>query len=539
MLTFRPPIKGGFFKEFSMGKYLIYLRKSRADVEAELHGEGETLARHEKALLELAKKMNLSIGGIYKEIVSGETISARPMVQKLLEEVEQGIWKGVLVMEIERLARGSTIDQGIIAQAFSFSGTKIITPTKTYDPNNEFDEEYFEFGLFMSRREYKTINRRIQRGRIASIQEGKYISSVPPYGYNRVKLKDQKGYSLEPNKEQADIVRLIFSLYTKGQLESNGTYTLLGSTAIARYLNSLKTKPLNSEKWSPASIRDILKNPVYIGKICWQKRKEIPVIKNGVKKITRPNSKDFIMVDGLHEPLIDVETFEAAQKIIGTRVPVKSSLALKNPLAGLVYCKKCGAVMTRLGENSKTKYATLKCSNMDCDNISSPLVMVESQILVVLKQWLDSYKIQDNRKIVSDTVHLSDSAYQNAKKQLEKLMQQNNRIYTLLEQGIYSNEEFLTRQSIVAKQISELENQIETLEKDRQEIEKKNNIYNEIIPKAENLLDVYDSLQDASKKNSMLKEVIDKAYYLKTERNKKGQGNLPNFTIELFPKMPY
>lgn len=522
-----------------MGKYLIYLRKSRADVEAELHGEGETLARHEKALLELAKKMNLSIGGIYKEIVSGETISARPMVQKLLEEVEQGIWKGVLVMEIERLARGSTIDQGIIAQAFSFSGTKIITPTKTYDPNNEFDEEYFEFGLFMSRREYKTINRRIQRGRIASIQEGKYISSVPPYGYSRVKLKDQKGYSLEPNREQADIVRLIFSLYTKGQLESNGTYTLLGSTAIARYLNSLKTKPLNSEKWSPASIRDILKNPVYIGKICWQKRKEIPVIENGVKKITRPNSKDFIMVDGLHEPLIDVETFEAAQKIIGTRVPVKSSLALKNPLAGLVYCKKCGAVMTRLGENSKTKYATLKCSNMDCDNISSPLVMVESQILVVLKQWLDSYKIQDNRKIVSDTVHLSDSAYQNAKKQLEKLMQQNNRIYTLLEQGIYSNEEFLTRQSIVAKQISELENQIETLEKDRQEIERKNNIYNEIIPKAENLLDVYDSLQDASKKNSMLKEVIDKAYYLKTERNKKGQGNLPNFTIELFPKMPY
>ena len=47
-----------------------------------------------------------------------------------------------------------------------------MTPSKTYDPENEFDEEYFEFGLFMSRREYKTINRRLQRGRAASIKEG-------------------------------------------------------------------------------------------------------------------------------------------------------------------------------------------------------------------------------------------------------------------------------------------------------------------------------------------------------------------------------
>ena len=41
---------------------------------------------------------------------------------------------------------GNTRDQGIVAEAFKYSDTKIITPSKTYDPNNEFDEEYFEFG---------------------------------------------------------------------------------------------------------------------------------------------------------------------------------------------------------------------------------------------------------------------------------------------------------------------------------------------------------------------------------------------------------
>ena len=141
--------------------YCIYLRKSRADAEAEMAGEGETLARHEKTLLALAKKMKLSITKIYKEILSGETIAGRPVMQQLLQDVESGIWEGVLVMEVERLGRGDTMDQGIILNAFKYSQTKIITPVKTYDPNNEFDEEYFEFSQFMSRREYKTILRRM------------------------------------------------------------------------------------------------------------------------------------------------------------------------------------------------------------------------------------------------------------------------------------------------------------------------------------------------------------------------------------------
>jgi DNA invertase Pin-like site-specific DNA recombinase len=142
----------------------IYLRKSRMDIEAEARGEGETLARHKKALLSLAKHLNIEIAAIYQEIVSGETIASRPVMRQVLTEVEQGLWEGVLVMEVERLARGDTMDQGLVSQTFKYSGTKIVTPSKIYDPNNEFDEEYFEFGLFMSRREYKTINRRLQRG---------------------------------------------------------------------------------------------------------------------------------------------------------------------------------------------------------------------------------------------------------------------------------------------------------------------------------------------------------------------------------------
>ena len=178
-----------------MELYAQYLRKSRADMEAEQHGAGETLARHKYMLDQLANSTGIVVSKVYKEIVSGETISARPVMQQLLQDVEAGMYKGVLVVEVERLARGDTIDQGIVSQTFKYSNTQIITPTKVYNPNDEFDEEYFEFGLFMSRREYKTINRRIQAGRIASVKEGKYPSHKAPFGYRVVKLQNEKGYT--------------------------------------------------------------------------------------------------------------------------------------------------------------------------------------------------------------------------------------------------------------------------------------------------------------------------------------------------------
>lgn len=107
-----------------MEQYAAYLRKSRANLDAEAHGEGETLARHEHMLLELARKMNICITKIFREIVSGDSIESRPEVQKLLTEIEQGIWTGVLVVDVGRLARGDTIDQGIVSRAFKLSSTK-------------------------------------------------------------------------------------------------------------------------------------------------------------------------------------------------------------------------------------------------------------------------------------------------------------------------------------------------------------------------------------------------------------------------------
>lgn len=305
------------------GQYSLYLRKSRADLEAEERGEGETLARHEKMLIELARRYGFSIGKIYREIVSGESIEARPVVQELLKDVESGRWKGVLVVEVERLARGDTMDQGRVAKSFKFSNTKIITPIKIYDPNDEFDEEYFEFGLFMSRREYKTINRRLQRGRVSSVKEGKYVGSVAPFGYDRVKLVKDKGYTLAKNDE-APVVEKMFQLYAYNEIAIN---------EVVRRLNSAGYKPRKAKEWTISAVKDILSNPIYIGKIRWDSRKTVKEYRNGKIVNTRPRNENYTLCDGLHEPIIDMETWNIVQEKRSKHTPaVIHNKVVQNPL---------------------------------------------------------------------------------------------------------------------------------------------------------------------------------------------------------------
>lgn len=517
-------------------QYCIYLRKSRADTEAETRGEGETLARHEKALIELANRLNLTIAKIYKEIVSGESISARPEMQKLLDDVANNLYDGVLVMDIDRLARGNGIDQGIISQTFMYAGTKIITPTKTYDPNNEFDEEYFEFGLFMSRREYKIINRRLQRGRVASIKEGKYVGSKPPYGYKKVRLINDKGYTLEPIQEQADIIKAIFEWYTIGKLQADSTRKHLGTALIARELNNMHIKSYTNNFWTSSSIRDILINPIYVGKVRWNWRPEKKKMVDGKIIKERCRETDFLLCNGLHEAIITQETFDLAQEIISknqTR-PVRGDKSVQNPLASLVVCAKCGRRMQRRPSNRKPDL--LICAEPTCNNHSSYLHYIEKHILKTLKIWSNDYEIQKpgniNDKLSNDNLK---SQLQAINKTELTLNNQLTKAYEAFETGIYDADTFLFRSKLIKQQLSELTIKRQDVEKAIIEQQENEKILREFIPRVQKIIEVYQTLQTAQLKNDALKEVIDHISYLKET---KGHGHEEEFEIKVFPKLP-
>lgn len=523
--------------------YCMYLRKSRADMEAETHGEGETLARHEKILSALAEKLNLNVLQIYREIVSGETISARPVMQRLLKEVAQGIWDGVLVMEIERLARGDTIDQGIVAQTFKFSGTKIITPIKIFDPCNEYDEEYFEFGLFMSRREYKTINRRLQRGRLASVKEGKYVGNKTPYGYLRKKLENEKGFTLAPDPEKAPILKMIFHLYAYGDSMPDGQIQTMGVSRIVRKLNMLKISPTIGDAWTNATIQQMLRNPVYHGKIRWNGRPLKKKFVNGqmVKERPRAKPEDWVLCEGLHEALVDDKTWEIVQNRIARHEshPAPKNMQTKNPLAGLIICGKCGRRMVRRPYTNRIYADTIMCPVTSCDNISSALDLVENRVLEALTSWLRQYKLnyKSDHPARINPATLSEQALASLQNDLEKLQAQRDKIYSLLEQGIYTTEVFLQRSSAVNSKIEEEKESIKKLQSELQTAKLAVQDREKIIPRAEQVLAEYSKAQTAAEKNELLKSMIEKVVYTKTV-NGRWQGKPDDFELILYPKLP-
>ena len=518
--------------------YCIYLRKSRADAEAELAGEGETLARHEKSLLALAKRQKLPITKIYREIVSGETIAARPVMQELLQAIEARQWEGVLVMEVERLARGDTMDQGVILNAFKYSDTKIITPAKTYDPNNEFDEEYFEFGLFMSRREYKTILRRMQRGREASVSEGKYVGSIPPYGYTRVKLPKEKGYTLAVVPEEAAAVKLAFELYAYGEVQEDGTIREIGRPSIAKRFSDMGLKNRKGAAWATSSVTRMLQNPVYAGNVVWKYRQEKKTTENGKIKITRPVNPDFLCVKGLHEPIVSPELWEAVQEKMkkSATSPLPPKSAMKNPLSGLVRCSFCGNLMQRRPYQKSSQPATLICATHNCPQISAPLYMVERRILEALEEWAEQHNATWDTAAPQNfaaKTDLLETSLQSAEKELELLEKQFEKTFELLETGVYSAEVFTQRNEMLSRKISEAKTTIAGIKKEIAALQKTQMEQTSFFPKIRALLETYDSLPPAAQ-NRRLKEILDHVEYHKTV-NGRWHNSPDSFEIQLFP----
>jgi DNA invertase Pin-like site-specific DNA recombinase len=408
----------------------MYLRKSRADAQAEARGEGETLARHHRILTELAQRRCLTVTAEYREIVSGDSIAARPQMQAMLADVASEKYAGVLCMEIERLARGNTMDQGIVAQTFKQSGTLIVTPLKTYDPDNEFDEEYFEFSLFMSRREYKTIKRRMQAGRLAAVREGNYLSPVAPYGYRRVS-PSPKLHTLEIVPEEAEAVRMIYALY----LEGNGTGT------IAQALNTAGFLPRKSVCWERASVRKILGNPVYAGLLQWHTK--------GSGDTCYPGQQPAIITEAVFQAVQEKRHSNPAAQVTAEK-------RLCNYYHNLLYCAGCGRQMKRRRITGSSR-TYLLCGNRKCSGktVSAAMELVDEAVLAALH-----YRVMELSlcwEAEEKTAVSTGRERKNPEAALKRIKKQKTRLYELLEQEIYDTETFQERMRSLVLQERALE----------------------------------------------------------------------------------
>lgn len=396
------------YKEYPTFYYyevLKYSRKSRTD--DPLLTLDEILEKHDKILDEYAQKY---LGGSippeneYKEVKSSETIDERPEILRLLKAVESPAIKAILVLEVQRLSRGDLEDAGRLIKILRYTNTFVITPTKTYDLRDEYDRDAFERELKRGN-EYLEYFKKIQaRGKLASVRDGNYVAPKPPYGFNKTTVEDGNRIcpTLEENKEEADVVRMIFNWYCTEDI---------GVTAICRRLEELGIKTRNGGTiWKPTTIFNILDNVHYIGCVRWNWRKVVRIIEDQEVRKTRPKPEEYLVFEGRHDGIISKELFDKAQEIKGKRHRTNTDKTLKNPFSGLMFCKRCGSRMTYNTYRRKgVEYSPpkLHCINQtNCKSGSVYFHEIMDYLCKTLRECIEDYEFRiKNNKDDSAKLH--------------------------------------------------------------------------------------------------------------------------------------
>lgn len=511
--------------------YLMYLRKSRADNASE--SVAETLARHESQLQEYAKRefgYTIPEDYIYREVVSGETIKDRPFMQLVLQQLETKQFKGVLVVEPQRLSRGDMLDCGTIVHAFRYTETLVITPVKTYNLTDEYDRKFFEMELSRGNDYLEYVKKILQRGRIASVKEGQFIASDPPYGYNKISYKEENGkifHTLEPHPQEAPIVKYIYELYLQGW----------GYQRIANELNNLNIPSKRNAFWSAYPLKAILSNPVYIGKICWNQRKTQIDYKNGELIKSRPmsNKEDWLIIDGKHPAIISNETYLAAQERMGKNPRIHANMEMSNPLSGLLFCQ-CGKAMVQRKHlrNGKTLVLRYVCSQRTiCETQSALVAPVLESVKRILECYIQDFEIQLKNSQSNNTNQIKSNMLEAIQKELAELDVQEEKQFDFLENGTYTVEIFTLRRNRLLKRREELKNkQNEILNIKSTSVNYKERIasYREAI----NVLESNDL--SAAEKNLLLKKCIKKITYCAPKGDgRKNRSLEKHFSLDLEP----
>ena len=490
-------------------KYAIYLRKSQADKDVEGQTVEEVLARHKKILTDHAARKGLYIGEIYEEVVSGETIKDRPEFQRLLSDCYAGKWTGVLVVEVTRLSRGNQGDAQKIIDCFTYSnhnrGVLVVTPTKTYDiVHNHDDAEYLEFELFMSRREYKLITRRMQRGKTQAIVEGEYMASYRPYGWEIDKTKE--GRTLKPHPTEFEIGKMMYEWRVKEKLSPYRIAARLTDMGIPTYSGTAE--------WSKDTVKDFLRNPVNMGKVRWNDRMQVKTMVNGELVTSRPrsdNTEHYMIYDGRQPQMVDEETWNAANADFRND-KTKANLTLTNPLAGLLRCKNCNKTMAyqsykRHKGSVEPRY--LHQQSQVCKVKSAMYKDVMNAVAHSLQLYIEefTFKVDNLPDTDENSIMGQIEALEREKARVERIL---SKIFDDYEAEVYTANEFVERKAKHNARIESIKKQIREL---RSTIPEKEEYEEKIIKLSDALDALLDDSLDASVKNDYLKQIVDRIEY--------------------------
>jgi hypothetical protein len=253
-------------------------------------------------------------------------------------------------------------------------------------------------------------------GKLLAVKNGHYIGNRAPYGYRKIAYKEngRTCRTLEPHPEEAPAVKRIFEMYARG----------IGAPQICRVLDSEHIKPMDGDSWSPNSIREIMLNEHYLGKVRWNYRRNGKKVEDGEIVKYRALMEDYLLFEGRHPALVSQELWDAVQTIRGNLPKANhKNGGLKSPLARVLYCT-CGKVMTYKQVKRKGEpigFPRFFCSHYDCKtNGSARVHEVVDEVIQVLQAAIADFELQIDAG-VDDSADIHRETVERLEKRLAEL----------------------------------------------------------------------------------------------------------------------
>lgn len=477
--------------------WLMYLRKSRQDDPNET--VEEVLAKHEAILQEWAiRELGHEIPEdcIYREVVSGESLSERVKAQKVLARIEDPNVVGVLCVDPQRLSRGDLLDCGTLINTLMYTSTLVATPMMTYDLTNKMERRFFQDELMRGRDYLDYVKEVLNRGKIASVKKGNYIFSKALFGYDKVTIG--KDHTLVPNKD-ADVVRMIFDWYVNERV---------GYQVIANRLDDMGVKPPSTDRWIKNTIASMLRNILYDGKVCYNRRPSVVTIKDGERKVIRQLAaeEDVIVVEGKHPAIVDHDLFMAAQQIINNNPRVKTDKELRNAFAGVIFCAQCKRGIYYNGYGGR-RPGRLECRRKPPHFKSAVYSEVVSAVVFALENSelpnLEALK----KNNAGSSVVIQQQIINNLEEEMKGYHEQEETQYELLETKRYTQELFEKRNAALRQKMNDCEAR---LKKARMSLPNAINYEEKTIQLKQAIQALKDPKQTVAEQNRLVRTIIDR-----------------------------
>ena len=327
-------------------KCYIYTRVSTA-----AQTEGYSLEAQTERLRKYADYKEMEVVREYCDAgKSGKSITGRPEFQRMLQDVSEerdGV-AFILVFKLSRFGRNAA-DVLNSLQFIQDYGVNLVCVEDGIDSSKDSGKLTITVLSAVAEIERENILVQTMEGRKQKAREGKWNGGQAPFGYDL----DSRNSTLVVNEEEAEIVRIIYDRFV---------HTDMGADAICNYLNQRgytkkKVRGHELNYFARGLIMKILDNPVYTGKIAYGKN-VTEKVKGTRDEYRRVKTDDYLLADGLHEAIVDEETWEAARekrKRTGVRFVKTHSLEHEHILTGLIRCPLCGGGMSGTVQRRQNK----------------------------------------------------------------------------------------------------------------------------------------------------------------------------------------